>query len=82
MLTRLSLLSRLQAKMLIYVKHTQIDYHTYKYLLSAGTESAFGSNPFTNPLPAYTNFDSEDVLGHWSGFAAKIDTIVWVRDKS
>ena len=63
----------------VYVKHTQIDYHTYKYLLSAGTESAFGSNPFTNPLPAYTNFDSEDVLGHWSGFATKIDTIVWEK---
>ena len=62
---------------IIYVKHTQIDYHTYKYLLSAGTEAAYGSNPFTNPLPAVSNFDSEEVLGHWSGFAAKIDTLVW-----
>lgn len=61
----------------VYLKHTQIDHHTYKYLLSAGTEAAYGGNPFTNPLPAVTNFDSEEVLGHWSGFAAKIDTLVW-----
>jgi len=61
----------------VYVKHTQVDYHTYKYLLSAGSEAAMGSNPFTNPMPAVTNFDSDEVLGHWSGFAAKIDTIVW-----
>lgn len=63
----------------VYVKHTQIDHHTYKYLLSAGTEAAYGGNPFTNPLPAVSNFDSEEVLGHWSGFAAKIDTLVWEK---
>jgi len=61
----------------VYVKHTQVDHHTYQYLLSAGSEAALGSNPFTNPMPAVTNFDSDEVLGHWSGFAAKIDTIVW-----
>lgn len=64
---------------IVYVKHSQVDYHTYKYLLSAGSEAAFGSNPFTNPLPAVTNFDSKDVLGHWSGYASKIDTLVWVK---
>ena len=63
----------------VYVKRTQIDYHTYRYLLSAGSEAAMGSNPFTNPMPAVTNFDSDEVLGHWSGFAAKIDTLVWVK---
>ena len=61
----------------VYVKHTQIDHHTYLYLLSAGTEAAYGSNPFTNPLPAVSNFNSDRVLGHWSGFAAKTDTLVW-----
>ena len=61
----------------VYVKHTQVDYHTYKYLLSAGSEAVMGSNPFTNPMPAVSNFNSDEVLGHWSGFAAKIDTIVW-----
>ena len=64
----------------VYVKHTQIDHHTYLYLLSAGTEAAYGSNPFTNPLPVVSNFDSDRVLGHWSGFAAKIDTLVWECD--
>ena len=64
----------------VYVKHTQIDHHTYLYLLSAGTEAAFGSNPFTNPLPAVSNFDSDRVLGHWSGYAAKTDTLVWECD--
>ncbi|MCR4879239.1 MAG: DUF4249 domain-containing protein [Bacteroidales bacterium] len=66
----------------VYVKHTQIDHDTYLYMLSAGSEAAFGSNPFTNPLPAVTNFDSEEVLGHWSGFAAKIDTIIWHTEPS
>lgn len=64
----------------VYVKHTQIDHHTYLYLLSAGTEAAYGSNPFTNPLPAVSNFNSDRVLGHWSGFAAKTDTLVWWYD--
>ena len=64
----------------VYVKHTQIDHHTYLYLLSAGTEAAYGSNPFTNPLPAVSNFNSNRVLGHWSGYAAKIDTLVWWYD--
>ena len=64
----------------VYVKHTQIDHHTYLYLLSAGTEAAYGSNPFTNPLPAVSNFDSDQVLGHWSGYAAKTDTLVWECD--
>ena len=63
----------------VYLKYTQVDYHTYKYLLSAGTEAAYGSNPFTNPLPVVSNFDSEEVLGHWSGFAAKIDTLRWEK---
>lgn len=66
----------------VYVKHTQIDYHTYQYLLSAGTEAAYGSNPFTNPLPVVSNFDNDQVLGHWSGFAAKMDTLVWWYDST
>lgn len=61
----------------VYVKHTQVDYHTYKYLSSAGAEAAYGSNPFVASTPAVSNFDGDDVLGHWSGFAAKIDTLVW-----
>lgn len=61
----------------VYVKHTQIDHDTYLYLLSAGSEAVLGSNPFTNPMPAVTNFNSDEILGHWSGFAAKTDTIVW-----
>ena len=61
----------------VYVKHTQIDHDTYLYLLSAGSEAVLGSNPFTNPMPAVTNFNSDEVLGHWSGFAAKTDTLIW-----
>ena len=61
----------------VVVKHSQVDHHTYKYLISAGSEAAFGSNPFTNPLPRETNFNSDDVLGHWSGYASKFDTLVW-----
>ncbi len=61
----------------VYVKRTQVDHHTYQYMLSAGSEAAFGSNPFTNPMPAVSNFSGDDVLGHWSGFAAKIDTLIW-----
>ena len=61
----------------VYVKHTQIDHDTYLYLLSAGSEAVLGSNPFTNPMPAVTNFNSDEILGHWSGFAAKTDTLIW-----
>lgn len=61
----------------VVVKHSQVDHHTYEFLMSAGTEAAFGSNPFTNPLPSESNFDSENVIGHWSGYASKFDTLVW-----
>lgn len=61
----------------VYVKHTQIDRHTCQYLMTAGAEAAYGSNPFLNPSPVESNFDSDEVLGHWSGFAAKVDTLVW-----
>lgn len=61
----------------VVVKHSQMDYHSYKYLISAGSEAAFGSNPFTNPLPSESNFNSDKVIGHWSGYASKYDTLVW-----
>lgn len=61
----------------VYLKHSQVDYHTYRYLSTAGTEAAFGSNPFMPPSPAVTNFNSDEVLGHWSGFASKTDTLIW-----
>ena len=28
-----------------------------------------------------TNFNSDKVLGHWSGYAAKTDTLVWWYDE-
>lgn len=64
----------------VYVKHTQVDRHTCMYLMSAGSEAAYGSSPFLNPMPSVSNFNSDEVLGHWSGFAAKIDTLVWWYD--
>ena len=64
----------------VYVKHSQVDYHTYKYLTSAGSEAAMGSNPFVAAVPPVSNFDSDEVLGHWSGFASKVDTLVWWYD--
>lgn len=65
----------------VYLKHCQIDYHTYRYLSTAGGEAAFGSNPFMPPSPAISNFEGDDVLGHWSGLAAKIDTLVWHTER-
>ncbi len=64
----------------VYLKYTQTDYHTFRYLSTAGTEAAFGSNPFMPTGPAITNFNSDDVLGHWSGFAAKTDTLIWHKN--
>lgn len=61
----------------VVVKHSQVDHHTYEYLISAGSEAAFGSSPFTNPLPSESNFNSENVIGHWSGYASRFDTLVW-----
>ena len=64
----------------VYVKHTQIDRNTCQFLTSAGAEAAFGSSPFMNSTPAVSNFNSDEVLGHWSGFAVKFDTLVWWCD--
>ena len=64
----------------VVVKHAQVDHDTYEYLISAGSEAAFGSNPFTAPIPPVPNFNSDEVLGHWSGYAVGFDTLVWECD--
>lgn len=61
----------------VYVRRSTIDYATYKFMLTGGTEVAYGSNPFTNPAPVASNIMGEDVLGSWCGFASKVDTLIW-----
>lgn len=61
----------------VYVKHSQMDYNSYRFMLTGGTEAIVGSNPFTNPAPVISNIEGENALGAWCGFAAKIDTLVW-----
>jgi len=61
----------------VYVKHSQMDYNTYRFMLTGGTEAIVGTNPFTNPAPVISNIEGENALGAWCGFASKIDTIIW-----
>ena len=61
----------------VYVKHSQMDYNSYRFMLTGGTEAIMGTNPFTNPAPVISNIEGENALGAWCGFASKIDTLVW-----
>ena len=61
----------------VYVKHSLMDYNTYRFMVTGGTEAIMGSNPFTNPAPVVSNIEGENVLGAWCGFASKIDKIFW-----
>ena len=61
----------------VYVKHSLMDYNTYRFMVTGGTEAIMGSNPFTNPAPVVSNIVGENVLGAWCGFASKIDKIFW-----
>jgi len=61
----------------VYVKHSLIDYNTYRFMMTGGTEAIMGSNPFTNPAPVASNIQGKGVLGAWCGYASKVDTLVW-----
>ena len=65
-----------------YVRHSLIDHDTYRFMITGGTDAVFGSNPFTNPPPVSSNIQGENVLGNWSGFASKVDTIIWPIDEA
>ena len=64
----------------IYVRHSLIDHETYRFMISGGSDAIFGSNPFTNPAPVSSNLRGGNVLGNWSGFASKVDTIIWENE--
>lgn len=61
----------------VYVKHSQMDYHSYQFMITGGLEATLGANPFLNPAPVISNIQGENVLGCWCGLASKIDTVVW-----
>lgn len=61
----------------VYIKHSLMDYNTYRFMMTGGTEAIMGSNPFTNPAPVASNIQGKEVLGAWCGFASKISRIVW-----
>lgn len=65
----------------VYVKHSLIDYSTYRFMVTGGADAVYGSNPFTNPAPVISNIEGDNVLGNWSSFASVIDTLVWFTDK-
>jgi len=61
----------------VYVKYSLMDYNSYRFMVTGGSEAIMGSNPFTNPAPVASNIEGENVLGAWCGFASKVDRIVW-----
>ncbi|MBO4481550.1 MAG: DUF4249 domain-containing protein [Bacteroidales bacterium] len=64
----------------VLVKHTTIDEDSYKFWLSASNEITFGQNPFMNPSPIVSGIKGENVIGVWSGYASKIDTLIYSKD--
>lgn len=65
----------------VYVRHSLMDYNTYRFMSTGGSEAIMGSNPFTNPAPVISNIQGENALGAWCGFASKIDRIVWETER-
>ena len=64
----------------VLIKHTTIDEESYKFWLSASNEITFGQNPFMNPTPIVSGIKGENVMGVWSGYASKIDTLIYPKD--
>lgn len=64
----------------VIVKHTAIDFDSYRFWLSASSEISFGQNPFMNPSPVISNIQGENTIGVWSGFASKMDTLIYSID--
>ncbi len=61
----------------VYVKHSLMDYNTYRFMMTGGSEAVMGTNPFTNPAPVISNIQGDNVLGAWCGFASKTDILIW-----
>lgn len=61
----------------VYVKHCLMDYASYQYWMTGGSEAALGQNPFMNPSPVISNIKGENVTGVWCGYAAKTDVLIY-----
>lgn len=61
----------------VVLRSSAIDYSSYRFWSSAGSDIIFGQNPFLSPAPIVSNINGEDVLGVWCGFAAQYDTLVF-----
>lgn len=61
----------------VFVKHCLIDYASYQFWMTGGSEAALGQNPFMNPSPVISNIKGENVAGVWCGYAAKTDVLIY-----
>ncbi|MBO4231889.1 MAG: DUF4249 domain-containing protein, partial [Bacteroidales bacterium] len=61
----------------VVLRSSAIDYNSYRFWSSAGSDIIFGQNPFLSPAPIISNIKGNDVLGVWCGFAAQYDTLVF-----
>ena len=61
----------------VVLRSSAIDYNSYRFWSSAGSDIIFGQNPFLSPAPIISNIKGENVLGVWCGFAAQYDTLVF-----
>jgi len=66
----------------IIVKHSLMDYYSYRFWMSAMNEISFGQNAFMSAPPIATNIKcvtdkKESVLGVWCGYASKKDTLIF-----
>ena len=61
----------------VVFRYAAIDYPSFRYWASAGSDIAFGQNPFMNPTPIISNIRGKNVLGVWCGYASQIDTLFY-----
>lgn len=61
----------------VILRSSAIDYNSYRFWSSAGSDIIFGQNPFLSPAPIISNINGDDVLGVWCGFAAQYDTLIF-----
>jgi len=61
----------------VFFKYASIDFPSYQFWSSAGSDIAFGQNPFMSPTPVISNIKGKNVLGVWCGYAATIDTLFY-----
>lgn len=65
----------------VYIKSAIIDYDSYQFWKTGGSDIMMGQNPFLSPTPIISNIKGDNVLGVWCGSAVTITEMIYPLSK-